>query len=118
MPRKPLKPCRWPGCPELVEGAYCDKHRKQMNNEYNQYLRDEDSKKFYNSTAWRKLARKQLIREPLCSICLKEGRASMAEIADHIKPITEGGERLDINNLQSLCRSCHNKKHSSKQKLL
>jgi 5-methylcytosine-specific restriction protein A len=44
-------------------------------------------------------------------MCLKEGRASMAEIADHIKPIKEGGARLDINNLQSLCRSCHNKKH-------
>jgi 5-methylcytosine-specific restriction protein A len=26
---------------------------------------------------------------------------------DHIKPISEGGEPLDIDNLQTLCKECH-----------
>ena len=27
MPRKPLKPCSYPGCPNLTAGQYCEKHR-------------------------------------------------------------------------------------------
>jgi 5-methylcytosine-specific restriction endonuclease McrA len=40
-------------------------------------------------------------------MCLKEGRYTTATIVDHIVPIRQGGARLDINNLQSLCHSCH-----------
>lgn len=31
MPRKPKKPCSYPGCPELIEdGSYCKKNIKEM----------------------------------------------------------------------------------------
>jgi hypothetical protein len=30
MPNRPLRPCGQPGCPELVSGGYCDKHKKQV----------------------------------------------------------------------------------------
>jgi 5-methylcytosine-specific restriction endonuclease McrA len=30
--------------------------------------------------------------------------------ADHIVPVSEGGERYDIGNGQTLCRSCHSRK--------
>jgi len=33
-----------------------------------------------------------------------------AVVADHIKPIKDGGERFDWVNLQGLCISCHNRK--------
>ena len=29
---------------------------------------------------------------------------------DHIKPIADGGEPWDLENLRSLCASCHSKK--------
>ena len=29
----------------------------------------------------------------------------------HIIPLAEGGERLDIENLMTLCRECHDRKH-------
>ena len=111
MPYKPKRPCNYPGCPELTHEGYCKKHKPQAVREYNRYARSEDSKKFYNSTAWRRLAKAQLKREPLCSECMRNGRVCPAEIADHIKPIADGGARLDFDNLQSLCRACHNKKH-------
>ena len=111
MPRKPKRPCAYPNCPELTEGMYCDKHNKQVNKEYNKYKRDEESKRFYNSKAWRRLAALQIKREPLCAECLKAGRITPAAIADHIRPVREGGQKYDIDNLQSLCRACHNKKH-------
>ena len=33
-----------------------------------------------------------------------------ANVVDHIKPITEGGAELNVNNLQSLCTMHHNQK--------
>jgi 5-methylcytosine-specific restriction protein A len=111
MPYKPKKPCAYPNCPELTHDRFCEKHKPQAAQEYNRYGRDEWAKKFYNSVAWRKMAREQLRREPLCAECLKAGRITPAEIADHVQPIREGGARLDRENLQSLCRACHNRKH-------
>ena len=34
------------------------------------------------------------------------------ELVDHIIPIAEGGALYDLENLQSLCAACHNKKHA------
>ncbi|MEA4887900.1 MAG: hypothetical protein VB070_00330 [Clostridiaceae bacterium] len=28
MPHKPLMSCRYPGCPKLVSGRYCEEHQK------------------------------------------------------------------------------------------
>ena len=64
----------------------------------------------YNSMEWIKLrnhARKEM---PLCANCAKKGIIEPTKIIDHIKPIAEGGDPWDINNLQGLCESCHNKK--------
>ena len=111
MPYKPKSPCGYPGCAELADGRYCEKHKRQVSSNYNRYTRDEDSKRFYGSKAWRRLAKMQLVRQPLCALCYSLGRITPAEIADHITPIKGGGARLDMSNLQSLCRGCHNKKH-------
>lgn len=111
MPWKPKRPCGYPSCPKLVTGQYCEEHKKLADKHYNRYQRDSFSKTFYNNKAWRRLAREQLRREPLCVECLKVKRVQCAEIADHIKPIRDGGVKLDRDNLQSLCRACHNRKH-------
>jgi 5-methylcytosine-specific restriction protein A len=36
---------------------------------------------------------------------------------DHIKPIRLGGEMYDIENLQSLCKSCHGRKSAKERNL-
>lgn len=63
----------------------------------------------YDST-WRKLRRVKLDRDPLCQHCLERDRTEAATEVDHITPIEDGGARLDLANLQSLCKSCHSKK--------
>ena len=40
MPRKPKRPCSYPGCPKLTEGRYCEEHAKTVNRNYNKYERD------------------------------------------------------------------------------
>ena len=48
------------------------------------------------------------MREPLCHYCLQHGDTVAADTVDHIKP-HRGDETLafDPDNLQSLCKTCH-----------
>jgi len=47
-----------------------------------------------------------LSEEPLCRTCHKQGRVTQATIADHIKPLSEGGTN-DRENYQPICHPCH-----------
>ena len=60
--------------------------------------------------AWRKVRLVKLAEDPLCEQCKRKGLLKLAEEVDHIIPIADGGERLELNNLQSLCKSCHSRK--------
>ena len=110
MPTKPLKPCAVSGCPNLTDGIYCDKHKKEDNRNYTKFHRDEKANKFYSSKEWRTLRKAFLSTHPLCVECIKEGKYTPAKIVDHIVPIRFGGKPLDASNLQSLCWNCHTKK--------
>ncbi len=66
--------------------------------------------KFYQSRAWRKLRVVKLAQQPICEDCFLRGIATPAQVVDHIVPINKGGAPLDLNNLQSLCYACHNRK--------
>ena len=64
----------------------------------------------YNTKQWRRLRYYQLLKRPLCKFCADLGLIVNATIVDHIKP-HKGNESLmfDENNLQSLCKVCHDK---------
>ena len=69
---------------------------------------------FYSYSLWQKLRKVILRNSPLCVYCQKKGILTPAEVVDHIKP--HRGDRelfFDANNLQSLCKKCHD---SDKQK--
>ncbi len=58
MPRKPKRPCSFPGCPELTDGRYCDMHQRQEDAYYNKYERrilKASSLKFILEEVWYKL---------------------------------------------------------------
>ena len=62
----------------------------------------------YNSRQWRKLRQMLLASEPLCRYCKELGKATPAEIADHIIPVKERPDlAFDMDNLQGLCKRCH-----------
>lgn len=108
MPRKPKKPCRHPGCPELVDSMYCTKHKQINNKNYEKYERNPEVRKHYGYQ-WRKIRNNYIRQHPLCAHCLANGLAILAEEVDHILPISKGGSH-DEMNLQSLCKSCHSRK--------
>lgn len=39
MPRKPKRPCAYPGCPNLTDEQYCEQHRKYARQQYDRYER-------------------------------------------------------------------------------
>ena len=50
-----------------------------------------------------------LAEEPLCRVCLAEGRVSASVIVDHIVSLEEGGSDERVNK-QGLCKSCSDAK--------
>jgi len=100
------RPCRQPGCPNLVESGYCEKHKK---NEWHKYddKRGTSSERGYNAR-WRKARLIYLGKHPLCVECEKEGKAEPGTIIDHIIP-HKGDMKLfwDTSNWQGLCKRHH-----------
>jgi len=109
MPRKPLSPCSYPGCPKLCEGRYCEEHKKLTDKQYNRYERSKDVNKIYGRS-WKRIRDKYAREHPLCERCLSEGRATLMQEVHHIIPVSQGGTN-DPSNLMSLCQSCHTKMH-------
>lgn len=107
LPWKPRRPCSRPGCPELVDGRFCEQQRKEEHQRYNKYDRDPKSRKRYGRR-WRKIRDRYISSHPLCEQCLKHDVMTAAEEVHHITPLSQGGTHAD-ENLMSLCKSCHSR---------
>jgi 5-methylcytosine-specific restriction protein A len=93
-------------------------YRKANTKRYNQDIRYNSRNKeytsFYNSTAWRKLRQQVLIRDNyLCQKCLEQGVVNDKNLIVHhkIELKRDWSKRLDMENLEAVCFSCHNKIH-------
>lgn len=73
------------------------------------------TKRGYGAT-WRRLRRVHLTRSPLCIKCEEAGRIVPATVVDHRKSFRrpdgsiDDALRLDPDNLDSLCKPCHDRK--------
>ena len=113
MPRRPKRPCSYPGCPNLTDGRFCKAHQKEENKRYERYERDPAIKRRYGR-AWKRIRDSYAASHPLCEECRKDGRLTPATVVDHIIP-HRGDQRLfwDEHNWQPLCKSCHDQKTGS-----
>lgn len=110
MPMKPLRPCRKPGCRELVSGGYCEKYQPRRDNDRSEAARSWH--RLYSTPEWKDdLRPTQLIRQPFCEECAKRGFRVRATDVDHIVD-HKGDWKIftDHSNLRSLCHSCHSRK--------
>lgn len=112
MPRKPKRPCSYPGCPKLTDGRYCPEHQRQVDKQYERYGRSRESKQRYKGT-WPKIRAHYIAAHPLCEMCLKDGRYTKARQVHHIVPLAEGGSSSE-SNLMALCDACHAKLHAKR----
>jgi 5-methylcytosine-specific restriction protein A len=96
----------------LDKPGFCDKHRRDVFKRQKQVAGNGyvERNRFYQRAAWKALRAQRLSIEPLCRECRSAGRLVEAAVVDHIVAITDNGEALALDNTQSLCVSCHNRK--------
>jgi 5-methylcytosine-specific restriction protein A len=74
------------------------------------------SKRPYNTARWQRYRRQKHQRDPLCETCLQVGRITPATVVDHRTPINQVGDPFPpLDDLASLCESCHNAKTRAEQ---
>ena len=129
MPHSAPTPCKSPGCPKLVkEGTaargYCVGHVRggpapRRTTARRGRMTDEEFKRdaWYSSQSWTQLRRAFIARNPLCRICTDNGFIRHADVVDHIvERSDDDSKRLNWDNLQSLCHSCHNIKTAEEKR--
>lgn len=72
--------------------------------------------KVYGTKRWKQTRALKLELNPLCEECETLKNVTPATVVDHIEPILEGGAPYDMDNLQSLCASHHNRKTGKNKK--
>jgi 5-methylcytosine-specific restriction protein A len=97
LPRKPGEKTR-------------EARRKAREQRYNQAGRPRRHK-IYWSSSWQAVRRQYREEHPLCEACLRDGVVKPADLVHHKVEISEGGDPFDVENLESLCTSCHNRVH-------
>ena len=110
MAQRSKRPCKQPRCPTLVDSGYCEAHKK-LETKNDSLWRGTPAERGYDHH-WRKVRVEALKRDMyLCVMCRADERATPAEDVDHIIPIAIAPAlRLDLDNLQSLCRDHHAQK--------
>ena len=76
--------------------------------------------KKYKSKRWNSLRHQKLLLNPVCERCLKKGIYNATAIVHHKEYVTDKNYLDDnvffnIDNLESLCRDCHNKEHFAEE---
>lgn len=121
MPPAPRKPCKHPGCPQLVSnGAYCGQHEKKKAEAVKIERKKYDNERGTSHSRgydyrWQKYSKQYRIDHPLCEICLKTNIVELSECVDHIIPVADKDDPLfwEPTNHQALSKRCHDIKTAS-----
>jgi 5-methylcytosine-specific restriction endonuclease McrA len=102
-------PCGTPTCPNsAVHRGYCERCWPEVarrRNEQDRAARGSSCGRGYGR-AHRRWSKTIIGRDLICQDC----GARLAEEADYIIPIVNGGSRYTMSNGQALCKSCHSRK--------
>ena len=76
--------------------------------------------RLYRSERWRKLRKLKIAQNPVCERCARQGIYKSVEIVHHKEYVTDQNYWkpeifYNIDNLECLCRECHNKEHFSQE---
>lgn len=114
----PLRQCTFSGCNAAVEVSHnfrgsprCENHERPLITPKRIYDHHyHKGKHIYKSQRWVNLRNRYVLHQPLCEEHLKLNLVVKGHDVDHIKEISDGGDPWEWDNLQHLCRACHNTK--------
>lgn len=111
MPIKALHLCNKAGCTAFTRERYCTNHKSEINR-YNKERTDKQYVAFYKTKEWGIVRALALTRDGYqCVECKKKGVKKLAQMVHHKIPVKKDWtKRLELNNLESLCEACHNRK--------
>lgn len=99
--------------------AYINRPKRKRRQTYLNEAKRKERQKIYSTTRWRRLRLLKLNNSPLCEVCTSEGRITTATEVHHIISFTDFVEQsdreryaFDYDNLQSICKQCHQKEHA------
>lgn len=112
MPRRPLRPCSYPGCPVLVaDGSRCPEHKRQEAQRYDQQRGSAHQRGY--TPRWRRYSQ-WFIRQPENVFCRLQlpGCTNLTQCVDHIDPPDGPSDPRfwDPNNHQGSCIHCNSVK--------
>lgn len=112
--------CATKGCSARVSSGHCLAHTKARQ-QVSDIHRGSARQRGY-TTRWDTFSKAWLARFPWCgqradgqryalhSRCVQAQQWTLAEVTDHIVPLSQGGTNCDEANSQSLCRRCNTAK--------
>lgn len=104
MPRAAPRPCSQCGCRALVTDGTgrCTEHQRER------WVKVVPVKRI-TGRRLQAMRASLFARQPLCVLCLEQGRATAANQRDHTIALADGGLD-DETNEQALCTDCHDAK--------
>lgn len=110
-----------PRCRRVIDHAerYCKECMARLNKDYDKYVRDKESKDFYNSRSWLKV--RKIVLDKYHGLDLYQlkinKRIVYADTVHHIEELKDDSSKaLDINNLIPVSAATHNYIHSEYKK--
>jgi len=89
-------------CDQSCYGEWLSKHN--YGEAHHQHKPDKKNKRLYGTKKWKVVAAKVIERDGSeCQYCFAEDDL----LVHHIHPVNDGGAKYDMDNLVTLCRSCH-----------
>ena len=92
-----LRPCIEARCPRLTSKTRCQEHQRS---------RDYTRNRPYQNPKWIRL-RAEVVKAGRCHWC---GATDKRLLADHVIPISQGGEPYDPANVVAACYSCNRRR--------
>jgi 5-methylcytosine-specific restriction enzyme A len=109
MPRRGLRVCGHPGCPQLTKETRCPAHQAQVRADQRQHYSGIPGVNY--GRRWRHARRRFLAEHPWCPDCEREGWLEPAVEVDHHVPHEGNYERFwDESNWRALCKRHHSAK--------
>ena len=99
-------------CPDHAN--YATKDKAHVDRLYDLTRRDKEARKFYGCKAWHICRVSKKAANPTCEVC----RRQPTQLVHHRIPISklDYHERLNPDNLQSMCWSCHSRLELARRK--